>query len=161
MTTPFSWLGVGAAAAPFALKTIETATESMGQAFGSFLQPNAPKTNGPSVNTKQLSQETNDQPLSAELDQLTQRFSKWLKSKGEELGISIEGLHLKLSVNPDQSLEVGGPEPFKSEMESMLARDAELVQQVRSVAMRTTSPLAWLPGTGSGSMLTLRIPATS
>jgi hypothetical protein len=157
MTTPFSWLGVGAVAAPLAMKTFETANKSMAQAFGSFLQPDAPKTSGPSESTKPQSQETSDQPLSGELSKLAQELTKWLKSKGEELGISVEGLNLKLDVNQDQSLKVDGPEPFKSEMESMLARDAEFVQRLRSVAMQTTSPLSWLPGTSSGSMLTLHI----
>jgi hypothetical protein len=157
MTTPFSWLGVGAVAAPLAMKTFEMANKSMGQAFGSFLQPDAPKTSGPSESTKPQSQETSDLPLSGELSKLTQELTKWLKSKGEELGISVEGLNLKLDVNQDQSLNIDGPEPLKSEMEAMLARDAELVQRLRSVAMQTTSPLSWLPGTSSGSMLTLRI----
>lgn len=158
MTTPFSWLGVGAVTAPLALKTIETASKSLGQAFGNFLQPDAPKTSGLSESTKPQSQDTSDQPLSGELLKLTQELTKWLKSKGEELGIPVEGLNLKLDVNQDQSLNVDGPEPFKSEMEAMLARDAEFVQKLRSLAMRTTSPLSWLPGTNTGSMLTLRIP---
>jgi hypothetical protein len=158
MTTPFSWLGVGAVAAPLAMKTIETANKSMAQAFGNFLRPDAPKTNGPSESTKSQSPEPGDLPLSGELSKLTQELTKWLKSKGEELGISVEGLNFKLDVNQDQSLNVDGPEPFKSEMEAMLARDAELVQRLRSVAMQTTSPLSWLPGINSGSMLTLRIP---
>jgi hypothetical protein len=160
MTTPFSWLGVGAVAAPLAMKTFEVANKSMGQAFGSFLQPDAPKTSGLSESTKPQSQDTSDQPLSEELRKLTQELTQWLKSKGEELGISVEGLNFKLDVNQDQSLSVDGPEPFKSEMESMLALDAEFVQKLRSLAMRTTSPLAWLPGTNTGSMLTLRIPGT-
>ena len=160
MTTPFSWLGVGAVAAPLAMKTFEAASKSMGQAFGSFLQPDAPKTSGLSESTKPQSQDTSDLSLSGELTKLTQELTKWLKSKGEELGISVEGLNLKLDVNQDQSLSVDGLEPFKSEMESMLARDAEFVQKLRSLAMRTTSPLSWLPGTNTGSMLTLRIPGT-
>lgn len=160
MTAPFSWLGVGAAAAPFAMKTIETASQSITQAFGSFLQPDAPKTSGLSESTKPQSQDTSDQPLSKELRKLTQELTKWLKSKGEELGISVEGLDFKLDVNQDQSLNVDGPEPFKSEMESMLARDAEFVQKLRSLAVRTTSPLSWLPGTNTGSMLTLRVSGT-
>lgn len=73
------------------------------------------------------------------------------------MGIAIDGLDFKLDVNQDQSLNVNGPEPLKSEMEAMLARDAELVQRLRSVAMQTTSPLSWLPGTSGGPMLTLRI----
>jgi hypothetical protein len=158
MTTPFSWLGVGAAAAPVAMKTFEMANKSMVQAFGSFLQPDVSKTSGPSESTKPPSQDTKDLPLSEELRKITQELKKWLKSRGEELGIAIDGLNLKLDVNQDQSLTIDGPEPLKSEMEAMLARDAELVQRLRSVAMQTTSPLSWLPGTNSGSMLTLRIP---
>ena len=158
MTTPFSWLGVGAAAAPIAMKTFESANKSMAQAFGSFLHPDVSKTSGPSESTKPQSQVTNDLPLSEELRKITQELKKWLKSKGAELGLSLDGADLKLNVNQDQSLEVNGSEPFKSELEAMLGQNAELVQRLRSVAMQTTSPLSWLPGTSSGSMLTLRIP---
>jgi hypothetical protein len=157
MTTPFSWLGVGAAAAPIAMKTFESANKSMAQAFGSFLHPDVSTTSGPSESTKPQSQATNDLPLSEELRKITQELKKWLKSRGEAMGIAIDGLDFKLDVNQDQSLNVNGPEPLKSEMEAMLARDAELVQRLRSVAMQTTSPLSWLPGTSGGPMLTLRI----
>ncbi|XZE18057.1 hypothetical protein SH449x_003340 [Pirellulaceae bacterium SH449] len=102
-----------------------------------------------------------DQPANNEFTQLASQLSEWLKSKGKELGVSIAELAIRLEVHQDQSLHVTGPEPLKSELDSYLAKDPELVQKLRSVAMRHTSPLAWLPGIHAGAMMTMQLPENS
>lgn len=161
MTTPFSWLGVGIAATPFALKTVGEMSQSLTQAFGSFLKGDESKVSGPSEDVTAALSSTSEPPANNELAQLTSQISEWLKSRGKELGVSMAELTFRLEVHQDQSLHVTGPEPLRSELDSYIAKDSELVQKLRSVAMRQTSPLAWLPGVHAGAMMTMHLPSES
>lgn len=158
MTTPFSWLGVGLAATPFAMKTVGEMSQSLTQAFGSFLKADEAKVSGHSEDVTAALSSTREQPANNEFTQLASQISDWLKSRGKELGVSVAQLAFRLEVHQDQSLHITGPEPLKSELDAYLAKDPELVQRLRGVAMRQTSPLAWLPGTHAGAMMTMHLP---